>query len=124
MIYLDTHIVVWLYSGLKQKLSATARSLINQHDLYISPIVRLELQYLYEIQRVTVLPGVIIEDLELRLNLIICDRQFDQIISQSLNQHWTRDPFDRIIVSQAALQGSLLLTKDKNIRDNYPQAQW
>lgn len=124
MIYLDTHIVVWLYSGLKQKLSATARSLINQHDLYISPIVRLELQYLYEIQRVTVLPGVIIEDLELRLNLIICDRQFDQIISQSLNQHWTRDPFDRIIVSQAALQGSLLLTKNKNIRDNYPQAQW
>jgi len=124
LIYLDTHIVVWLYSGLKQKLSATARSLINQHDLYISPIVRLELQYLYEIQRVTVLPGVIIEDLELRLNLIICDRQFDQIISQSLNQHWTRDPFDRIIVSQAALQGSLLLTKNKNIRDNYPQAQW
>jgi PIN domain nuclease of toxin-antitoxin system len=124
LIYLDTHIIVWLYSGLKQKLSATARSLINQHDLYISPIVRLELQYLYEIQRVMVLPGVMIEDLELRLNLIICDRQFDQVISQSLNQNWTRDPFDRIIVSQAALQNSLLLTKDKTIRDNYPQAQW
>ncbi|MBE9204895.1 PIN domain-containing protein [Synechocystis salina LEGE 06099] len=124
MIYLDTHIVVWLYSGFKQKLSPTAQSLINQHDLYISPIVRLELQYLYEIQRITVLANVMIEDLELRLNLIICDRQFDQVISQSLDQNWTRDPFDRIIVSQAALQGSLLLTKDKNIRDNYPQAQW
>ena len=124
MIYLDTHIVVWLYSGLKQKLSSKARTLINQHDLYISPIVRLELQYLYEIQRLTVLPDVIIDDLEFRLNLIICDRPFNQVITQSLSQDWTRDPFDRVIVSQAGLQSSLLLTKDKTIRDNYQQAQW
>jgi PIN domain nuclease of toxin-antitoxin system len=84
----------------------------------------LELKYLYEIQRLTVLPNVIIDDLDIRLNLTICDRQFNQVITQSFGQDWTRDPFDRIIVSQAALENSLLLTKDKTIRDNYPQAQW
>lgn len=124
MIYLDTHIVVWLYAGLKEKLSSKAESLINQHDLFISPVVRLELKYLYDIDRLTVLPDVIIDDLDIRLNLIICGRQFNQVITQSLSQDWTRDPFDRIIVSQAALQNSLLLTKDKAIRDNYHQAQW
>lgn len=49
MIYLDTHVVVWLYAGLTAKLSDLAKLLINKHELYISPIVRLELQYLYEI---------------------------------------------------------------------------
>ncbi|MCB8766407.1 hypothetical protein [Planktothrix agardhii] len=40
MIYLDTHVVVWLYAGLTDKLSNLAKSLINTHDLYISPMVR------------------------------------------------------------------------------------
>ncbi|WP_230458629.1 PIN domain-containing protein [Microcystis aeruginosa] len=52
MIYLDTHIVVWLYAGLTAKLSDCAKHLINENELYISPIVRLELQYLYEIGRI------------------------------------------------------------------------
>ncbi len=53
LIYLDTHIVVWLYAGLTAKLSDCAKHLINENELYISPIVRLELQYLYEIGRIT-----------------------------------------------------------------------
>jgi len=53
VIYLDSHIVVWLYTGLTQKLSNLAKELINNNEIFISPIVRLELQYLYEIGRVT-----------------------------------------------------------------------
>ena len=53
MIYLDTHVVVWLDAGLSEKFSERARKLVNQDDLFISPVVRLELQYLYEIGRVT-----------------------------------------------------------------------
>ena len=48
MIYLDTHVVVWLYAGLTEKFSDPTRELINSHEITISPIVRLELQYLYE----------------------------------------------------------------------------
>ncbi len=53
MIYLDTHVVVWLYSGLTDKLSELAKSIINENEVYISATVRLELQYLYEIKRIT-----------------------------------------------------------------------
>src|SRR6266446_4317453 len=36
----------------------------------------------------------------------------------------TRDPFDRIIVGQAALQQRTLVTKDCAMRDHYPYALW
>ena len=53
MIYIDTHIVVWLYAGQVEKLSDQAKDLLNDNEIQISPIVRLELQYLNDIKRIT-----------------------------------------------------------------------
>ena len=86
MIYLDTHVVVWLYAGLVDRLSETAKALINDRNLCISSIVRLELQYLYEIDRITVTSDVIIADLSTRIGLEVCQLDFDAIISQSIYQ--------------------------------------
>jgi len=47
-IYLDTHVVVWLYSGELSLLSEKACQLIEENELLISPLVLLELQYLFE----------------------------------------------------------------------------
>lgn len=96
LIYLDTHVVVWLYSGLTDKLTDLAKSLINDNEVYISAIVRLELQYLYEIKRITDEPDVIISNLSKEIGLKICNKNFNDIISVALTITWTRDPFDRI----------------------------
>jgi PIN domain nuclease of toxin-antitoxin system len=37
---------------------------------------------------------------------------------------WTRDPFDRIIVGQAAIRNDLLLSKDETIRAHYNGGVW
>ncbi len=124
MIYLDTHVVVWLYSGLTDRLSDLAKSLINDHELYVSPMVRLELQYLYEIERITVQSDIILTDLSNRIGLMVCGKDFNLIISQALGISWTRDPFDRLILASALLNGDLLLTKDINILSNYSYAKW
>jgi len=124
LIYLDTHVVVWLYSGLTDKFNEPARRLINDQDLYISPIVRLELQYLVEIERITVEADAIVTDLTGRIGLQLCDKPFNLIISKALSYPWTRDPFDRLIVANAALHDNLLLSKDQNILENYPLARW
>ncbi len=124
MIYLDTHVVIWLYAGLEEKFSQQARALINQHDLLISPIVRLEVQYLYEVGRITVDARAIIDDLEERIGLQICDAPFDQVVSRSMALSWTRDPFDRLIVAQAQVGWEPLLTKDETIRSHFPNAIW
>ena len=79
LIYLDTHIVVWLYAGLTAKLSDCAKHLINENELYISPIVRLELQYLYEIGRITEKSDDMVLELVSCLDLKVCKKDFNLI---------------------------------------------
>jgi len=124
LIYLDTHVAVWLYAGEIKKLSELAKDLINENDIFISSVVRLELQYLFEIQRIADKANVIVSDLSDRIGLKICDKNFNTIISSALDYSWTRDPFDRIIVANAAVNNNILVTKDQNILINYEKAMW
>ena len=124
LIYLDSHVVVWLYSGDLKKLSDTCKNLINQHNLFISPIVKLELQYLLEIKRISTRPTEILSDLTTRIGLQICKKPFEEVINQAMSISWTRDPFDRLIVANAALNDNILLSKDKSILSHYNFAEW
>jgi len=124
MIYLDTHVLVWLYNGLIEKISTKGQLLIEKNELLTSPISILELQYLLEIQRITVQSQDIINDLTARIGLVIDDNLFFNIIKQSLTMSWTRDPFDRLIVAGAELRGIPLLSKDKIIHSHCSLAVW
>ena len=124
MIYLDTHIVVWLYAGLAEKLSNKAIDAIENNQLLISPIVQLELQYLKEINRITVNSALIIETLNCSIGLKICDLSFLHVITESIDKSWTRDPFDRLIVAQSHARQIPLLTKDQTILENTNLAFW
>jgi PIN domain nuclease of toxin-antitoxin system len=86
--------------------------------------VRLELQYLFEIKRITYEANDIVFELFNKIGLKVCNKSFNPIISVALDFFWTRDPFDRIIVSNAAANRNILLTKDKNILKNYEKAKW
>jgi len=124
LIYLDTHVVAWLYAGRVDLLSARATQLVNVEELKISPAVVLELEYLRETRRMAVGGNTVVQGLTAQLGLQVCDLPFPAIIESALGQRWTRDPFDRIIAAQAALAGSTLLTKDRTIRKHYRQATW
>ena len=124
MIYLDTHAIVWLYAGETERFSATGRELIENHNLQISPIVFLELQYLKEIKRLTVEPALILENLASTIGLEICNSSFLQIVTEAILQNWTRDPFDRLIVATAAANNAPLLTKDTTILEHFTDAIW
>ena len=124
MIYLDTHVVLWLREGLLHRLSRTARRLIEENDLLISPMVRLELQYLFEIKRCSSAADVILKELQSEIGLAICDLPFDLVASKATEVIWTRDPFDRLIVAHALCRGAPLLTRDASIRRRTPIAVW
>ncbi len=124
MIYLDTHILVWLYAGLLEKFSQSIKTILNENELSISPIARLELQYLYEIEHVREPAQVIVADLSDRIGLRVCEKDFNAIVSQAIKLTWMRDPFDRIIVAHAALNNDILISKDQNILKHYPHARW
>ena len=124
MIYLDTHIVVWLYAGLLEKFSQSVKTILNENEIRISPIVRLELQYLYEIERVNVSANVIVADLSDRIGIRVCEKDFNAVVSQAMTFTWTRDPFDRVIVANAKLNDNILISKDLKILEYYDHARW
>ena len=124
MTHLDTHVALWLYAGDIERLSTTARNRIESDEVAVSPIVQLELQYLKETDRITVDSALVIEYLANTIGLTFCDLPFARVVIESIQQTWTRDPFDRIIVAQAASRGVPLLTKDAMIREHYRSAIW
>ncbi len=124
LIYLDTHVVAWVFAGRTDLLSPLAQSLIEGNELYISPIVGLELQYLFEIGRTSKPAEPVLDMLVRNIDLRICDLPFQEVARAAWNESWTRDPFDRIIVTQARLRGAPLLTRDASIRRRYAEALW
>jgi PIN domain nuclease of toxin-antitoxin system len=124
MIYLDTHVVVWLYAGRTDLIPDSVKDLIDGDDLLISPIVSLELQYLYEAEKTAEPAAPIIQALGREIGLRRCDLPLADIVDAALEETWTRDPFDRIVVAQARLRGSPLLTKDPDIQEHYEGATW
>lgn len=124
MIYLDTHVVVWLYQSETKRLNNKVCEIIEENDLMISPMILLELQYLVETNRITAKPIEIYNNLKASINLQTCGMHFEDVVNLAMTMIWTRDPFDRIIVSQAAVKNSILISKDSSILQNYSKAVW
>ena|SRR5580765_2418248 len=124
LIYLDTHVVAFLYEDAGASLPPLARSLIAENELLLSPMVMLELQYLFEIRRLTVPAETIIDTIRRASRLRMCDLPFAEVARAALSETWTRDPFDTIIVAHARLREAVLITKDRMIRDQYERAVW
>jgi PIN domain nuclease of toxin-antitoxin system len=124
MLYLDTHVLLWLHAGLLDRFTTRGRQLLEQNELLISPFVKLELQFLYEIDRITLPAPQIISDLDNQIGLRVCDLPFDTVANRAITLDWTRDPFDRVIAAQALCRGVFLLTKDSSIRRRLKLAVW
>ena len=124
-LYLDTHILVWLYQDGAARLTPLGvRAIEEAEQLLISPMVELELTYLHEISRINCPALNILDTLRRDIGLETCKQPFAAVIGAALALDWTRDPFDRLIVAQAAHRASPLLTADQSIREHYSAAIW
>ena len=124
MLYLDTHVVVWLYAGQVERFTAAGRRLLEAEPLFVSPVVSLELEYLRETKRITVGASPILASLARSIGLTTCECPFADVVTESLRLGWTRDPFDRLIVGQALARDAALLTRDSSILHHYARACW
>lgn len=124
LILIDTHVVIWLYSGKIELLSEKAKQAIQENNLVISPMTRLELQYLFEIKKINKKPTEILSGLNKKIGLRILKCELSELVEESLKLSWTRDPFDRLLVAQSISTGIRLLTKDQVLLKNYKLAFW
>jgi len=116
--------VVWLYAGLTDKLTDSAKKTIDGCEVLISQFITLELQYLFESARIKVKPEIIIRDLSKSINLKASDYHLDRIIEAALKIDWTRDVFDRLLTAEAVARGSGFITADENILSHLRNAIW
>src|SRR5262245_49867802 len=66
-------------------------------------MVALKLEYLFETGRAAERRGRCCRGSGAR-SVCLCDLPFDDVAAVAMRQSWTRDPFDRTIVAQAALR--------------------
>jgi PIN domain nuclease of toxin-antitoxin system len=121
--YLDTHAAGEIYLGDVSAFSKAALAAIEDaEDLRLSPMVVLELEYLFEVKRVGSASAKVVAVLREIAGVTICDIPFPEVAHQALAERWTRDPFDRIIVAQARLNKATLITRDRHILKHYVHA--
>ena len=123
MIFLDTHVVVWLFAE-ADRIPGPVRARIDEAHLYVSPMVRLELSLLAEIGRVTLPAEAFLNGLHRDLDLQVEESGWVRCAEIADHLSWTRDSFDRLIVAHAIAFGAPLCTRDRHLRDHYRAAFW
>ena len=80
VVYADTHVVAWLYAGRADLIPARARALLEDGRILVSPIVALELEYLFETGRTTERARHVLQSLNRDLGLGLCDLPFPDVV--------------------------------------------
>lgn len=125
VVYLDTHVAVWLQEGDVEQLSQAAKDAIETCHLLISPMVYLEFDYLFKRRRVRSTASKVFADLTTQFGVTLCNHSFAAVATEATEIDWVTDPFDRIIVAQSmANPKSRLVTADELIRSRYKRAVW
>lgn len=124
MIYLDTHVAIFLYQGELSLFSKKALDLLKENIPMLSGMAELELHYLYEAGKLSTNPDFLIEALEKDIGLRRCSWPCHELAQKAHKLTWANDPFDRMIVANAQVAERQLLTKDPVILANFQQAVW
>ena len=123
-VFIDTNIVLWAVRGEFKKLSKIAEKTISENSLLYSPMVRLELEYLYEIGKIRYDAQQFLNVLHKSLEINEANSSFSAVCANACKIGWTRDSFDRLIVAEADLHKAKLITADEKIIKNYKRAVW
>jgi len=122
--FLDTHAAVFLAAGDIDEFGRAAQDLLERSALFVSPIVRLELQLLNEIGRISAKPDAVLTYLATDCGVTLADDPIQAVVLHAVRLEWTRDPFDRLLVATAMLHRAPLVTRDQEIHEHFEGAVW
>ena len=126
-ILLDTHTFLWWITG-DQKLSGRAREIISDgsNELFLSAATGWEMAIKAQIGRLK-LPGEPIHFIleQMRINAIqSLPIQMNHALHVSTLPQHHRDPFDRLLIAQAQLEGLPVLSSDHQLANYQVEVIW
>jgi len=123
---LDTHTLIWFLNGNKE-LSGNALKLINSTatDKYISIASLWEISIKIALEKLE-FDGETSEIVELihQNNFETLPITEDHTIEYGKLELIHRDPFDRMLISQAIVEGLIIITRDSNIKKYNVNVEW
>ncbi len=122
--FLDTHAAVALWRGDVDAFGRRSQDLLERSAVFVSPVVRLELALLKEVGRLSVSPDEILGALAVDLGVRLANDPIEPVVAKAMDLHWTRDPFDRLLVATAMLHKVPLVTRDRLINEHFDDAVW
>ncbi|MFN8202538.1 MAG: type II toxin-antitoxin system VapC family toxin [Solirubrobacteraceae bacterium] len=123
-LLLDTHVVLW-WTHDSRRLSQTARELVGdpRHDVLLSAVVAWEIAIKRALGTLKVRPGLVAELLADggAAELAVSVAHATEV--ERLPMHH-RDPFDRMLVAQARVEGAVLVSSDEALRKYDVPVSW
>lgn len=123
-LLLDTQVVLW-WTHDSRRLSNTARELVGdpRNEVLLSAVVAWEIAIKRALGKLNVRPGLVADLLtgggatELAVGVAHATEV------ERLPMHH-RDPFDRMLVAQARIEGAVLVSSDASMRDYDVPVSW
>ncbi len=109
-VLLDTHVLIWFYEG---SLSQKNRDLIENSQAYVSVISLWEIEIKRSLGKLEI-KGEIYQQFE-KSPFLLLGISLPHIRQVGTLPFHHRDPFDRMLVAQAQVEGLKLLTDDKRL---------
>ena len=116
-ILIDTHVFLWLFEGsLSKKTEDLLRDTL-QNEIYVSHVSAWEISIKYGVGKLKLpdVPELFVTDRIRRANFTQLPIEISHVLRVHNLPPIHKDPFDRLLVSQAQSENITILTADRNI---------
>jgi PIN domain nuclease of toxin-antitoxin system len=117
-VLIDTHIFLWFFEA--TKLSLNIKEFLEDtftNEIYVSYVVGWEISIKYGIGKLQIpeIPELFVPDRIRRAGFLPLPIDFQHVLRVHNLPPIHRDPFDRLLVSQAQSENMTIFTADRNI---------
>jgi PIN domain nuclease of toxin-antitoxin system len=114
-LLLDTHAALWFLAG-DERLSATAKDHLidGSNRVLLSAVVVWEVAIKRSLGKLTVSPRYLSLLLDAGVQPLPVSLEHASAVEQLPPHH--RDPFDRMLIAQAGIEGAALVSRDEALR--------
>ncbi len=126
-LLIDTHVFLWMYDE-HEKLSKTAKTLLTdfENDLFLSTVSIWEIQIKFKSGKLRLDdPIEVMLDEQMQANnMIILDVKRSHAVNIINLPTFHKDPFDRMLISQAMIEDLSVMTADPQFADYNAKVVW